>query len=172
MLHAHPHVAQAAVFGVPNALLGELVAAACVLRPGSPPTSGAELVAWCQARLAHYKVPAVVHLLEQMPSTGSGKILKTALREMFGGAAGAAGAAAAAAPAAAEPAAVGSGAPAAAAVEVAAGEVAARVAAALPGLVPQQLGAGGALDGEACHLLVVQEGGDGAGVLEQVGAGA
>ena len=46
-----------------------------------------ELVGWCQARLAHYKVPAAVHVLERMPTTGSGKILKTELRRIFAGAA-------------------------------------------------------------------------------------
>lgn len=46
-----------------------------------------ELVEWCAARLAHYKVPAAVHILPKLPTTGSGKILKTELRAMFGGAA-------------------------------------------------------------------------------------
>ena len=45
-----------------------------------------DLVDWCAARLAHYKVPSAVHVLPQMPTTGSGKILKTELRKTFGGA--------------------------------------------------------------------------------------
>ncbi|PNG64672.1 2-succinylbenzoate--CoA ligase, partial [Tetrabaena socialis] len=63
VLQAHPAVVQVAVFGLPNALLGEVAAAAVVLRP--PPTpaaasaaSEAELLGWCRERLAHYKVPA------------------------------------------------------------------------------------------------------------------
>jgi acyl-coenzyme A synthetase/AMP-(fatty) acid ligase len=61
VLAAHPAVAQAAVFGVPSALLGEMVAAALVLRQetGGAATS-ASLISWCQERLAHYKVPAQV----------------------------------------------------------------------------------------------------------------
>jgi hypothetical protein len=64
VLAAHPAVALAAVFGVPSALLGEMVAAAVVLRQeavGAPaaPTA-ASLISWCQERLAHYKVPAQV----------------------------------------------------------------------------------------------------------------
>jgi hypothetical protein len=165
VLHAHPHVAQAAAFGVPHPLLGELVAAACVLRPGASPAAGAaaELVGWCRERLAHYKVPARVHLLEQMPATGSGKVLKTALREMFGAAAGAAGGGGAAAAAAASVCGP------AASAEVAAGEVAARVAGALPWLRLPPLAEGERLDGQLCHVLVVQEGGGAAVVLQQVG---
>jgi acyl carrier protein len=48
-------------------------------------TSSKELIEWCSTRLAHYKVPAAVHILPRMPTTGSGKILKTELRNMFGG---------------------------------------------------------------------------------------
>ena len=44
-----------------------------------------DLLDWCGARLAHYKVPSTVHILANMPTTGSGKILKTELRAMFGG---------------------------------------------------------------------------------------
>lgn len=44
-----------------------------------------ELIDWCAAWLAHYKVPAAVHVLPKIPTTGSGKILKTELRKMFGG---------------------------------------------------------------------------------------
>lgn len=62
-----------------------------------------ELVDWCAERLAHYKVPAAIHVLPKMPTTGSGKILKTELRRMFGGG-GAAGTSSAAGAAAAAPA--------------------------------------------------------------------
>jgi hypothetical protein len=60
VLAAHPAVAQAAVFGIPNVVLGELVAAAVVLKPGQAGTSGGQLMAWCRERLAHYKVPSQV----------------------------------------------------------------------------------------------------------------
>lgn len=48
-------------------------------------TTPRELIDWCAARLAHFKVPAAVHILPKMPTTGSGKILKTELRKMLGG---------------------------------------------------------------------------------------
>lgn len=92
VLYSQPAVHQAAVFGIPNRVMGELVGAAVVLRPGegtTPPT-GRDLVAWCATRLAQYKVPAAVHVLDTMPTTGSGKILKTELRRMFGGGGGSA----------------------------------------------------------------------------------
>ena len=72
VLYLHPAVHQAAVFGVPNRVMGELVGAAVTLRGGEGagrPTP-AELVAWCATRLAHYKVPSSVHVLEKMPTTG------------------------------------------------------------------------------------------------------
>ena len=46
--------------------------------------SAADLVAWCRINLAQYKVPAQVHIRQGMPMTGSGKILKTALRTDYG----------------------------------------------------------------------------------------
>jgi acyl carrier protein len=110
VLIAHPAVAQAAVFGVPNAVLGELVAAAVVLRPdaaaaaAAPGGSGVvvgEITEWCRGRLAYYKVPSAIHVVDAMPVTGSGKILKTELRQRFTAAPHAAPAVAAAAAAAA-----------------------------------------------------------------------
>lgn len=91
VLMHHPAVAQAAVFGVPNAVMGELVAAAVILKPdaaAAPAVDGSSAVAsdlteWCRKRLAYYKVPSTVHIVNSMPTTGSGKILKTALRERF-----------------------------------------------------------------------------------------
>lgn len=68
VLCAHPDVASAAAFGVPSAVMGELVAAAVVPRGQGggvgqhPPGLGGILVGWCRARLAHYKVPVEVSL--------------------------------------------------------------------------------------------------------------
>ena len=93
VLHEHPSVHQAAVFGVPNRVMGELVGAAVTVVPGttSVPTSK-ELISWCRSRLAEYKVPYVVHVVDRFPTTGSGKILKTRLREVFAASAGHSGA--------------------------------------------------------------------------------
>ena len=70
VLYLHPAVHEAAVFGVPNRVLGELVAAAVTLRTGMPPPAPHELVRWCQTQLAHYKVPSVIHIVDKMPKTG------------------------------------------------------------------------------------------------------
>jgi hypothetical protein len=88
VLQRHPAIAQAAVFAVPSPVMGELAAAAVVPRPsaGAAAADGgraAELIAWCRGRLAHYKVPSRVVLMEALPTTGSGKVLKRALREML-----------------------------------------------------------------------------------------
>ncbi len=109
VLHAHPSVHQSAVFGVPNKVMGELVAAAVTLVHHPVGSSGIsagsavlskELIAWCKERLAEYKVPIAVHIIDKFPTTGSGKIVKTELRKMFasGGAVSIAAPAAAAAP--------------------------------------------------------------------------
>ena len=80
VLSAHPQVQQAAVFGVPNAVMGEMVHAAVVLQPNAASLSSQQLIKWCHASLAAYKCPTSVHLMAELPLTGSGKVLKTALR--------------------------------------------------------------------------------------------
>lgn len=82
-LLAHPGVAAAAAFGQPNPVLGEVVAAAVVLHSSTSDIDMRELVTWCSSRLAHYKVPAVVHQVDALPTTGSGKVLKNELRARF-----------------------------------------------------------------------------------------
>ena len=86
VLHSHPAVHQAAVFGVANKVMGELVMAAVTLKPEFQGQNlGKELVQWCRKNLAEYKVPVAVHTVEAFPTTGSGKIMKTKLRDMFSG---------------------------------------------------------------------------------------
>jgi len=79
-LYAHPAVLEAAAYGVPDALWGERVCAAVVLRSGAQADAD-ELAAFCRARLAAYKCPREVRFLAALPRTGSGKIAKRALRE-------------------------------------------------------------------------------------------
>ena len=74
---AHPAVAEAVAFGVPHPVWGEVVAAAVVLHE---PVAEAELLAWCRDRLARFKCPDQLHVVEAIPRTATGKILKTALR--------------------------------------------------------------------------------------------
>ncbi|MDA2804866.1 AMP-binding protein [Nocardiopsis suaedae] len=80
-LHTHPKVADVQVVGVPDAKYGEELAA-CVLPadPADPPTRE-EIAAFCEGRLAHYKVPRHVRAVESFPMTVSGKVRKVELRE-------------------------------------------------------------------------------------------
>ncbi len=87
VLLSHPAVAEAAVFGVPHAVLGEDVAAAIVLRR-TPPTDIAELTAWCRESLADNKIPRTWRFLPELPKNQNGKILKGDLAATFEGAAG------------------------------------------------------------------------------------
>jgi acyl-CoA synthetase (AMP-forming)/AMP-acid ligase II len=77
---AHPAVLEAAVVGVPHAVWGETVKAVVVLR-----TAGVlderGLMSWLDGRLARYKRPRIVEFVPALPKTGSGKILKRALRD-------------------------------------------------------------------------------------------
>jgi len=76
-------VKEAAVFGIPDEKWGELVAAAVVLRPGTN-LSAEELKQYCKTRIASYKVPRHIEFMaEELPKSGSGKILKRVLREKY-----------------------------------------------------------------------------------------
>jgi long-chain acyl-CoA synthetase len=82
VLHDHPAVAAAAVLGLPDERLGEIVAAAVQLRPGAEADHGA-LAAWCRDRLARSKVPERWAFVDSFPRTGMGKIPKRDLVDRF-----------------------------------------------------------------------------------------
>jgi long-chain acyl-CoA synthetase len=77
-LLGHPAVAEAAVVGVAHAELGEEVAAFVTLRPGAR-AEAPELIAFCRERLAGYKYPRRITVVEEMPKSATGKILKARL---------------------------------------------------------------------------------------------
>jgi long-chain acyl-CoA synthetase len=81
-LERHAAVQEVAVFGIPSEEWGESVHAVVVPRPGRVVTPD-ELIAFGRAHLAGYKVPRSMSLAEELPKTGSGKILKRFLREPF-----------------------------------------------------------------------------------------
>ena len=81
-LESHPDVFEAAVFGIPSEDWGETVHAVVVKVPGSDLTE-ADVVAHARAHLASYKVPRSIDWLDELPKTGSGKILKRELRAPY-----------------------------------------------------------------------------------------
>ena len=79
VLYAHPAVREAAVVGVPDAYRGETVHAAVSLKADQTATPD-ELVAWCKARMAAYKYPRSIAVLDELPKTPTGKILRRLIR--------------------------------------------------------------------------------------------
>ena len=84
VLATHPAVAEVAVVGLPDPRWGERVSAVVVVRPGHPPPTLAELDAHVRARLAPFKVPRALFLVDALPRNHAGKVAKRALRERFG----------------------------------------------------------------------------------------
>jgi long-chain acyl-CoA synthetase len=84
VLAEHPGVKQVAVVGLPDEEYGERVAAALVLDPAAPFDPDA-LVERCRARLAPYKVPAVMRRLDDIPRNVTGKVLRQDLIALLAG---------------------------------------------------------------------------------------
>ena len=82
ILNQHPQVVSVAVFGVPHDVHGEEVAAALVLAPSSTVTPE-ELTEYASARLASYKYPRIITLVQELPVGPSGKILKRELTAQY-----------------------------------------------------------------------------------------
>ena len=79
VLYEHPAVREAAVIGVPDEYRGETVKAFVSLRPGAS-VEPAELIAFCRERMAAYKYPRQVEVVDELPKTVTGKILRRELR--------------------------------------------------------------------------------------------
>ncbi len=80
-LDASPDVYEVAVFGIPDEQWGESVYAAVV--PSREGVTAEQIVAFARQHLAGYKVPRTVTFVDELPKTGSGKVLKRQLREPF-----------------------------------------------------------------------------------------
>jgi fatty-acyl-CoA synthase/long-chain acyl-CoA synthetase len=81
-LEHHDAIFDVAVFGIPSEEWGETVHAVVVCRPEGA-LSEADVVAYAREHLASYKIPRSVSFANELPRTGSGKILKRVLREPF-----------------------------------------------------------------------------------------
>ena len=78
VLHEHPEVAEAAVIGIAHPSLGEEVAAAVALKQGAS-TTAEEIRAYVKDRVAAYKYPRYVWLVDELPKNATGKVQKSAI---------------------------------------------------------------------------------------------
>ncbi|MFF4294424.1 AMP-binding protein [Streptomyces vinaceus] len=83
-LHGHPDVLDVQVIGVPDAKYGEELMAWVRMREGAPPLTAEAVRAYCDGRLAHFKIPRYVHVVEEFPMTVTGKVRKVEMRETAG----------------------------------------------------------------------------------------
>ncbi len=80
VLLQHPAVAEAVAFGIPHQTWGEEVAVAVVLRQE---VGEKELIAFCRQRLADFKVPRRIHVVDEIPKTATGKIQRRSVAGSF-----------------------------------------------------------------------------------------
>jgi len=84
LLHEHPKVREAVVVGVPHRVRGEQLVAHVVLKDGAAGDSREirrELIEFCRSRLASYKVPRRVHVVDALPKSTVGKVLRREIRD-------------------------------------------------------------------------------------------
>jgi fatty-acyl-CoA synthase len=80
-LYSHPEVADVSVIGVPDERYGEEIMAWVQLREGSS-LSDEELREFCRGKIAHFKVPRYVEIVDEFPMTITGKVQKFKMREI------------------------------------------------------------------------------------------
>ena len=82
-LHTHPDILDAQVIGVPDAHYGEEVAVWVTLREGAEPLTPDALREYCTGKLARYKIPRYLKIVDSFPMTVTGKIRKVEMREQY-----------------------------------------------------------------------------------------
>jgi fatty-acyl-CoA synthase len=80
-LYSHPDIIDAQVIGVPDEKYGEELVACLRLRPGAVELTTEQLGEFCRGKLAHYKIPKYVRVVDSFPMTVTGKVRKIELRE-------------------------------------------------------------------------------------------
>jgi fatty-acyl-CoA synthase len=83
VLYGHPGILECAVIGKSDEKWGEIPLACVVLREGHALTPE-EIIKYARENMAHFKAPREVQILKEMPKGGTGKILKSSLRELYG----------------------------------------------------------------------------------------
>lgn len=81
-IYGHPQLLEVAVIGVPDATWGEAVKAVCVPRPGMT-IDPESVILWARERIAAFKVPKSIDVIDALPRNASGKILSRALRAPY-----------------------------------------------------------------------------------------
>jgi fatty-acyl-CoA synthase len=79
-LYTHPDIVDAQVIGVPDEKYGEELAAWVRLRPGAAELDAAAVREFCTGKLAHYKIPRYVRVVDEFPMTVTGKVRKVEMR--------------------------------------------------------------------------------------------
>ena len=80
-LYRHPEISDVQVIGVPDERLGEELMAWIIMKPGAAPLTAGHVASFCDSRLAHYKIPRYVEVVESFPMTVTGKVRKVEMRE-------------------------------------------------------------------------------------------
>lgn len=80
-LYTHPDIDDAQVIGVPDAKYGEEICAWIRMKPGRAPLDAEAVRVFASGKLAHYKIPRYVHVVEEFPMTVTGKIRKVDMRD-------------------------------------------------------------------------------------------
>ncbi|MEV7037196.1 AMP-binding protein [Amycolatopsis sp. NPDC051061] len=80
-LYTHPDILDAQVIGVPDEKYGEELMAWVRMREGASPLTAEKVREFCEGKLARYKIPRYVHVVEEFPMTVTGKVRKVEMRE-------------------------------------------------------------------------------------------